>query len=135
MEEQTTKVDYNAAQFLSQEILNLRVKATRFFIAHDWENFFYTIKSSKMLAIASINKTDRDKLTQMEKEIASIFLKIKTTLKSKHEDYPYYKAKVAKQCEAYNQEVMDVLQKKGFLMGKKADISRFGNVKIDLEED
>lgn len=130
MKEQDTKVNFNMAQGLSMELLNLRQKANYNLIKGNLKTLFNCLKAIKCSVIASISKSEREILRGLEIDIVTQ-LEIMNmnsggfAISSKYETA---RTKASLKIEDYNEMLMDILQKRGFLMGEKSDASKLAGV-------
>jgi hypothetical protein len=124
-----SKVAWNAAEGIIMEISNRRAMANTFFIQNNINKAFSALISMKQSVIQSFESTDREKLQVIEKkfnQISSILhLGASSSFNPKIREASRLARPIANRLYAeYNDLLMDLLQKKGYLVGQKSDSSR-----------
>jgi hypothetical protein len=123
------KVAWNASQGIISEISSRRTMANTFFINGNLKKAFITLISIKQSVLQSFEKHERKKLTDVEEK----FNKIKSALSNslslsfnkKDKDMFSLANRITnKLYSEYNELLMDLLDKKGYLIGEQSDSSR-----------
>ena len=125
----TKKVSWNASSGLISEISNRRSYANNFFVNGDIKKAFNTLISIKQSVIQSFNKEERQSLAKYEE----IFDKISFALsksasisfnQTTRKAFIDAKNIATKIYSKYNDELMDLLDKYGYLIGEQTDSSK-----------
>ena len=125
----TGKVSWNAAEGIIMEISNRRVMANTFYIQGNINKAFNTLISIKQTVIQSFLPEERKKLKEMEDR----FHKISGILN--HSSANSFNPKIREANKLgraiantiypeFNDYLMDLLQKRGYLVGEMSDASR-----------
>jgi hypothetical protein len=123
------KVAWNASQGLIMEISNRRVSANTHFINGDIRKAFNTLIAIKQSVIQSFNSTQRNELDAIEKK----FLQIANVISSSARNSFNYRIRKAYSdahslassvYSAYNEKLMDLLDKYGYLISELSDSSK-----------
>lgn len=123
------KVAWNASQGLIQEISNRRTYANTFFVNGDIKKAFNTLISIKQSVIQSLDQYERKELKIMEDN----FLLLSSAL-SRNSSMSFnrgtrnlfnsVKVVATKIYSIYNDKLMDLLDKYGYLIGEQTDSSK-----------
>jgi len=129
MAEDTKKVAWNASQGLIMELSNRRSYANTFFVNGDIRKAFNTLISIKQSVIQSFNESERDKLKQIEEKFnkVSVYLypsSANSWNKKVREAYLLSRKISTKVYAEYNDILMDLLEKYGYLIGEQTDSSK-----------
>jgi len=131
MEHENTggKVSWNAAEGIIQEISNRRTMANSFFIQNNINKAFSTLISMKQSVIQSFPQEDRVKLEDLEQQFHKISGMLPSGASNSFNPKIREANKLANRIATklypkYNDLLMDLLQKKGYLVGQKSDSSR-----------
>lgn len=128
-EKDSSKVAWNAAEGIIMEISNRRTMANTFFVQNNISKAFNALISIKQTVIQSFEQKDRDKLQDIETR----FNKVSGSLASSYgnsfnpklrEAHKLARRIASKLYPEYNDLLMDLLQKKGYLVGQKSDSSK-----------
>lgn len=127
------KVDFNASMGLALELLALRQKANSCFISGDILTFFSCLRAMKMSTIATLKAEERAELRKLESEILEQFSLKQKGNKGFVKEQSYFLAltKIDILCGLYNEKLMDMLQKRGWLSQEKADTTHFAGVTFE----
>ena len=125
----THKVSWNTAEGLVMEISNRRSMANTHYISGNISKAFSTLVSIKQSVIQSFNKEEREKLYSIEEEFKNVgtFLALSAANSFNpkvREAHKLSKRIGEKVYHKYNECLMDLLNKYGYLIGQKADASR-----------
>lgn len=129
MAEDIKKVAWNASQGLIMEISNRRSYANSFFVNGDIKKAINTLISIKQSVIQSLDNEERNNLK--EKELlfsrASVYLNSSCGTswnKDIRDAYVLSKRLSEKIYSEYNDLLMDLLEKYGYLIGEQTDSSK-----------
>lgn len=128
-EEDIKKVSWNASQGLIMELSNRRSYANTFFVNGDTRKAFNTLVAIKQSVIQSLNEEERKQLVEIETKFErfSAYLH-KTSANSwdvKIRDAFLSSKKLSNKIYAdYNEILMDLLDKYGYLIGEQTDASK-----------
>jgi len=118
----TKKVAWNASQGLIMEISNRRSYANTFFVNGDIKKAFQTLISIKQSVIQSFNKEERASLEKIEKKFERINShSFSLDVRKAHGMAKNFAGKIYAE---YNEFLMDLLDKYGYLIGEQSDASR-----------
>jgi len=125
----TKKVAWNASQGLIMEISNRRSYANTFFVNGDIKKAFQTLISIKQSVIQSFNKEERASLEKIEKKFERINSALaygnshsfSLDVRKAHGMAKNFAGKIYAE---YNEFLMDLLDKYGYLIGEQSDASR-----------
>lgn len=125
----TDKVSWNAAQGIILEISNRRQQANTFFIQSNIGKAFTTLISIKQSVIQSFNKEERKQLEEIEDrfwQVSGLLTgSAAVALNKETRDVAQLARRIAyKLYPEYNDLLMDLLNKYGYLVGQKSDASR-----------
>ena len=121
------KVSWNASEGLIMEISNRRSLANTHFINRDMKKAFNTLISIKQSVVQSFNPEERLKLQTLEINFSKIeFALSKSHSFDKHSSKLFSTAyALAKKFYSnYNNELMDLLESRGYLIGEQTDSSK-----------
>ena len=127
--EEVAKVSWNASQGLIAEISNRRASANTHFINGNIRKAFNTLVAMKQSVIQSIADGDRKKLKLLEDKFNDfskyLYLSSASSFNKKdREIYSLAKKVSTKIYSEYNDLLMDLLQKAGYLIGELSDASK-----------
>lgn len=122
------QVSWNASGNLIMEISNKRSQSNNNFIEGNIKKAFNTLITIKNSVIQSLDLEERKSLSDIEKKFQKITRALNTSLSSSfntHAKHVYTDAYhlATKFYSEYNEKLMDILEKYGYLMSEKADIS------------
>lgn len=126
---ESKKVAWNASEGLIMEISNRRSMANSHFISGSIKKAFKTLISIKQSVIQSFNDSERNDL----KKIESKFLQLSPILSSSYSSSFNNKSRelfslanqiISKEYSNYNDKLMDLLEKYGYLIGEQSDSSK-----------
>ena len=126
---ESKKVAWNASEGLIMEISNRRSMANSHFISGSIKKAFKTLISIKQSVIQSFNASERNDL----KKIESKFLQLSPILSSSYSSSFNNKSRelfslanqiISKEYSNYNDKLMDLLEKYGYLIGEQSDSSK-----------
>jgi hypothetical protein len=126
---ESKKVAWNASEGLIMEISNRRSMANSHFISGSIKKAFKTLISIKQSVIQSFNASERNDL----KKIESKFLQLSPILSSNYSSSFNTKSRelfslanqiISKEYSDYNDKLMDLLEKYGYLIGEQSDSSK-----------
>jgi len=125
----TGKVSWNAAEGIIMEISNRRVMANTFFIQGNLNKAFNTLISIKQTVIQSFKPEEREKLKEIEKKFHQVSGLLPNSASNSFNPKIREAHKLAKQIAIqlypeFNDYLMDLLQKRGYLVGQMSDASR-----------
>ena len=123
------KVSWNASQGLITEIANRRSYANTFFVNGNIKKALNTLISIKQSVIQSFNSGERKSLKEIEEKfnMCSGFLSSSSSgsfNKKTRELYSLAKNIATKIYSGYNDMLMDLLDKYGYLIGEQTDASQ-----------
>jgi flagellin-specific chaperone FliS len=124
-----SKVAWNASQGIISEISNRRATANTFFINGNIKKAFNTLISMKQSVIQSFKPEEREELKKIETNFHRIYNALSSTLSqsfnSKDKEI-FNSANVISNrlYSNYNELLMDLLNKRGYLVGEQSDASR-----------
>lgn len=118
----TTEVSWNLSQAVIYELQNLLTQATNNYIRGDPIKSYFCLKAVKMRVIASFKPEERKSLRKLEIDIAEQITQIRKEEDSlrKQELLNIFSAHY----EFYNEKLIDLLDKYGYLISKKQETSR-----------
>ena len=111
----TSAVSWNLSQQLIFELNNLLVLADKRYLSGNISGWFFHLKAVKMRITQSLNNDERKILEGFEKQII-VFENLKPT--------PENRTLLVTLIEKYNEQLMDFLEKYGYLIQKKKDSTK-----------
>ena len=129
MADDTKKVSWNASQGLIMELSNRRSYSNTFFVNGDIRKAFHSLVAIKQSVVQSFNKEEREQLNKIEEKFErfSAYLH-KTSANSwdtkTREAFLSSKKLSCKVYAEYNELLMDLLDKYGYLIGEQTDASK-----------
>jgi len=123
------KVAWNASEGLIMELSNRRVSANTWFISGNIKKAFNTLVAIKQSVIQSFNETERKDLKDLENKFLRINGALNASLsssfnvKTKNLYRDAYSVAVGFY-NRYNDKLMDLLEKYGYLIGEQSDASK-----------
>jgi len=129
MVEDTKKVSWNASQGLIMELSNRRSYSNTFFVNGDIRKAFNTLVAIKQSVIQSFSKPERQTLSKIEEKFNRFSAYLYSTSanswnKKIREAYLLSKNLSCKVYAEYNETLMDLLEKYGYLIGEQTDSSK-----------
>ena len=123
------KVSWNAAEGIIMEISNRRSMANTHFISGNIGKAFNTLISIKQSVIQSFNKEERLRLTAIEEKFRQVSGLLSFNCANSFNPKVRDGAKLARTIAnkiypTYNDLLMDLLDKYGYLVGQKSDASK-----------
>ena len=127
--DESKKVSWNASQGLIAEISNRRSYANTFFVMGDIRKAFNTLRAVKQSVIQSLNKPERKELEVIEEKFARYSIALYKTYSNSwngelNKAYSVSKKLSIKVYSEYNDCLMDILDKYGYLIGEQSDSSK-----------
>ena len=125
----TKKVAWNASQGLIMEISNRRSYSNTHFVNGDIRKAFHTLVAIKQSVIQSFNSKERAKLNNIEGKFSKVSIYLYQSSanswnKDVREIYGLSRRLATKIYSEYNEVLMDLLDKYGYLIGEQTDASR-----------
>jgi len=125
---ETKKVSWNASQGLIMEISNRRSMANTSYISGNIKKALYTLISIKQSVIQSFNQEERDNLNSIEEQFSQVSSALTPAMsnsfnKSMKKVYSCAYNIAKKLYSKYNNYLMDLLDKYGYLIGEQSDAS------------
>jgi ERCC4-type nuclease len=129
VDNESSKVAWNASQGIIAELSNRRNQANTSFINGDLKKAMNTLISVKQSVIQSFKPDERTELENIEKEfskVSSVLSKfLSNSFNNKEREAFQLAHKIASRIYSkYNDKLMDLLQSRGYLVGEQADASR-----------
>lgn len=129
MVDETKKVAWNASQGLIIEISNRRSSANNYFVEGDIRKAFNSLISIKQSVIQSFSPDERKKLKEIENKFdkVSVFLYPASANSWNDNIRNAYKLSKDFSCilySRYNEMLMDLLERYGYLIGEQTDSSK-----------
>ena len=129
MVDDTKKVSWNASQGLIMELSNRRSYSNTFFVNGDIRKAFNTLVAIKQSVIQSFSDKERKKLQGIEDKFnrfsAYLYSTSANSWNKKIRDAYLLSKKISCKVYAeYNETLMDLLEKYGYLIGEQTDSSR-----------
>jgi len=123
------RVAWNASEGLIMEISNRRSSANTHFISGNLKRAFATLTAIKQSAIQSFDTTERKNLRNIEDKFAKISSALNSSMAgSFNKDERDLHAKAFRLClkiySEYNDMLMDLLERYGYLIGEQSDASK-----------
>jgi hypothetical protein len=128
-ENSSSKVSWNAAEGIIMEISNRRVMANTFFIQGNINKAFHTLISIKQTVIQSFTAEERKKLNEIESKFNQVSGVLSMSSANSFNPKTREANKLARRIASklypeFNDYLMDLLQKRGYLVGQMSDASR-----------
>ena len=127
---ESEKVAWNLSGGLIDHMVYLVTTASRFYINRDTEEAYRTLKVIRLLVIPSLKKEEREKLKSLELKVQSIITKLNTTtprgFEKPKKEHLESRSHLLIAYEEYFEELMDKLNKYGYLIQKKDDMTKLG---------
>jgi len=129
MAEDTKKVSWNASQGLIMELSNRRSYSNTFFVNGDIRKAFNTLVSIKQSVIQSFSDKERRVLQKIEDRFSKVSVYLYSSSANswdkKIRDAYLLSSRLSNKIYAeYNEVLMDLLEKYGYLIGEQTDSSR-----------
>ena len=129
MVDETKKVSWNASQGLIMELSNRRSYSNTFFVNGEIRKAFNSLVAIKQSVIQSFNKEEREKLTEIEEKFNRFSAYLYPTSanswnKEIRDAFLSSKNLSCKVYAEYNEKLMDLLERYGYLIGEQTDSSR-----------
>lgn len=123
------KVAWNISQGIITEIANRRSYANTFFVNGDIKKAFSTLISIKQSVIQSLTSSERESLKKIEDKFNKLskFLSSNSAGSFNNNVREAYNTSVSlatKLYSKYNDELMDLLENYGYLIGEQTDASK-----------
>ena len=123
------RVAWNLSQAIIAELQKLLTASSVAYLKKDFPKMFSCLKAVKLRVISNLDKAERETLKSMEGIIEKnmgVFDFLSTELLFDHDELTVKKARsqamrLIKKIEDYNEIVMDLLEKYGFLISKSDD--------------
>lgn len=124
-----SKVAWNASQGIISEISNRRAMANTFFINGNIKKAFNTLISMKQSVIQSFNPEEREELKKIELNFHKVYNALSSALSqsfNQKDKEIFNSANIISNrlYSQYNELLMDLLNKRGYLVGEQSDASR-----------
>lgn len=124
MVETIDKVSWNLAAGIIMEIQNLLAKANTNYISGRITKCFHCLKAIKMRIIQNLSQEERLHLKKLEEEIHKKMYALESTSTEDGKEWHIAKGEVCNLVENYNETILDLLDKYGFLIEKKQDYKK-----------
>ena len=108
---ETQQVSWNLSQSIIMEIGNLLQRANTYYLSGHLDQWFFSLKAIKMRFIQSLEPKEREELAELELNIISM---------------GSFKLAMI-QVENYNERIMDLLQRYGYAMKLRDDLTNINN--------
>lgn len=123
------KVAWNASQGLIMEISNRRVSANTFFINGNMRKALNTLIAIKQSVIQSFNLEERKELIDIEEKFNKLSTFLNSNMRSSfnssvRNSFIQANTMASKIYSEYNEKLMDLLEKYGYLISEQADASK-----------
>ena len=129
MVDDTKKVSWNASQGLIMELSNRRSYSNTFFVNGEIRKAFNTLVAIKQSVIQSFNAKERISLSDIEEKFDRVSAYLYNTSanswdKKIRDAFLLSKKISCKIYSKYNETLMDLLERYGYLIGEQTDSSR-----------
>ena len=122
-ESEPLQVSWNLSQMLLQEISELLYISSHAFVERRLSKAFESLKGVRMRIVQSLNQEERKQLSTIEEQARQRIL-IENSVGMPSNIYDGNRGKLAKIVEVYNDMIMDMLEKYGYLIAKKEDVKK-----------
>lgn len=126
---ESKKVSWNASQGLITEIANRRSYANTYFVSGEIRKAFNTLISIKQSVIQSFTPDERKELNEVEEKFNKFSAYLYKSYSNSWNEETRKAYKLSKQLSSkiyseYNEKLMDLLDKYGYLIGEQSDASK-----------
>lgn len=121
-QDHNSQVAWNLSSSLIMEVSELLVKADQEYLQGKPDNAYYSMKAIKMRIVNSLNAEERKYLKAMESKVVRwVSIANMYASKYKYKEASQARAVLAEKYEEYNETIMDLLDKYGYLIQRKED--------------
>lgn len=124
MEGDSFKASFNMAQILISQIGNLLAQTNYNYVRGDIPLAFYCTQSIKMNIVQNLDQDERKKLNELESKLAELIENYNLVKRNKRDEAKVINKKIAGLYLKYKEEVMDLLNKYGYLVSERQDASK-----------